>query len=60
MWQGQHKTITWWTQTYITDFLSEIGGLFTSLIFGFRLLFLGYQRFVSQLNMLKSLYGEED
>ena len=32
--QGQERTIINWKQTYFTDFLSEIGGLFTSLMGG--------------------------
>ena len=51
--------MTTWTQAYISDFLSEIGGLFTSLMAGARFLIAGYNRFVADKSMLKRLYGEE-
>ena len=45
--QGQEKTINKWTQKYLNDYLSEIGGLFTSLMAGASFLMLGYQNFVA-------------
>ena len=50
--------VTNWTQTYITDFLAHIGGLFTSVIAGASFLLSNYQRFVSEKSLLKRLYGE--
>ena len=58
--QAQERTITTWTQVYFSDFLSNIGGLFTSLMAGASFLVEGYQSFVAQKSMLKRLYGEED
>ena len=58
--QGQEKTLTKWEQIYLTDFLAQIGGLFTTFwgVMGF--LLSGYQDFVSQKSLLKRLYGEEE
>ena len=52
--------MTEWTQKYYTDFLSEIGGLFTSIMAAATFIISGYQKFVSNKSMLKKLYGEED
>ena len=57
--QAQDRTNTKWTQVYLDDFLSNIGGLFTSLFKTAAFLFLGYEQFVTQKSMLKRLYGEE-
>ena len=51
--------VTSWTQTYITDFLAHIGGLFTSVIAGASFLLTNYQHFVSEKSLLKRLYGED-
>ena len=59
MQQGQDKTMTRWTKIYFTDFLAEIGGLFTSLMAGASFVMAGYQNFVAQNSMIKHLYGEE-
>ena len=40
--QGQEKTLTKWTQYYINNFLSDIGGLFTSLMAFANFLIAGY------------------
>ena len=58
--QGQEKVTNKWTQKYLTDFLSTIGGLFTALLAVARFCISGYQIFISQKSMLKRLYGEED
>ena len=58
--QGKEYTVTRWTQIYFTDFLSDIGGLYTSLMAGATFIMSGYQNFVAQKSMLKRLYGEED
>lgn len=58
--QGQEKVTNKWTQKYLSDFLSTIGGLFTALIAVARFFISGYQSFISQKSMLKRLYGEED
>ena len=42
---GQEKTIIKWTMMYFSDWLSDIGGLFTSLMAGATFLMLGYQNF---------------
>ena len=60
MMQGQEKSVTKWTQNNISDFLSDIGGLFTSLLTGAKFLIAGFQSFIAQKSMLKHLYGEED
>ena len=49
-----------WTQKYFTEFLSEIGGLFTAIMAAATFTISGYQNFVSNDSMLKKLYGEED
>ena len=58
--QGQEWTVTKWTQVYFSDYLSQIGGLFTAIMAFANFLFAGYQKFVAQKSMLKRLYGEED
>ena len=44
---------------YFSDFLSQIGGLFTSLMAGATFFMVGYQNFEAQNALLKRLYGEE-
>ena len=58
--QGQEKVTNKWTQKYLSDFLSTIGGLFTALIAVASFFISDYQSFISQKSMLKRLYGEED
>ena len=52
-------TTTEWTQIYFGDFLSNLGGLFTSVMGGATFLISGYQQFSSMLFMIKNHYGEE-
>ena len=40
------------------DFLSEVGGFFTSVMGIFTFFISGYQSFVSEKSMIKKLYGE--
>ena len=57
--QGQERVkVTWTQQAYFTDFLSDIGGLFTSVMAGAAIAMSSYQNFVSQKSLLKRLYGE--
>ena len=58
--QGKEKTTTKWTQLYFSDYLSDIGGLFTSLMAGARLSIMGYQSFYAQKSMIRYNYGHED
>lgn len=58
--QGTVYKKTNWHQTYLMDFLSDIGGLFTSLMAGASFLISTYQNFVSQKSLLKRLYGEHE
>ena len=58
--QGTVFKKTNWHQTYLMDFLSDIGGLFTSLMAGASFLISTYQNFVSQKSLLKRLYGEQE
>ena len=58
--QGDEKHKTVWDQDHFFAYLSNIGGLFTSILAGARFLISGYQEFVSQKSMLMRLYGEED
>ena len=52
--------MTKWTQNYFSDYLSDIGGLFASLMAGASLALGSYQSFVAHKSILKRLYGEED
>lgn len=56
---GPSVMATKWTQMYLTDFLSDIGGLFTSLIAVASFILSNYQNFVSEKSLLKRLYGED-
>ena len=58
--QGQEVSTTKWTQIYFSDFLSSMGGLFTSTVGVISFFISGYQAFVSDKSMIKKLYGEED
>ena len=52
--------MTRWTQIYFTDYLSNVGGLLTSVMAGALFVMSGYQEFIAEKSMLKRLYGEED
>ena len=56
---GHKQSYTVWTQLYFTGWLSDIGGLFTSIMAIAKFFISGYQEFVVQKSMLKRLYGEE-
>ena len=49
-----------WTQQYIFEFLSYIGGLFGAQMAVAKFFMSGYQDFVADKSLLKKLYGEEE
>ena len=50
---------TYYYSKNVIDFLTKIGGLFTSVFAIATFMVSSYQRFVKQKSMLKKLYGEE-
>ena len=59
LFQGQIRVETNWYKTYIGDILSDMGGLFVSIIGTVNFTLSGYQEFVQDKSMLKQLYAEE-
>ena len=57
--QGQIRVETNWFKTYIGDIVSDMGGLFVSIIGTVSFILSGYQEFVQDKSMLKQLYAEE-
>lgn len=45
---------------YFTDFLSEIGGLFTALMAAARFMYSGYQNFAYMLALIVTSYAQEE
>lgn len=58
--QGQEKTVNSWQMSYLSDYMADIGGIFTSVVGVATFLLAGFQRFISQKSMLNRLYGESD
>lgn len=57
--QGHTLTVTEYRQQYLSDFLSNIGGLFTAIMTTARFLLLGYQNFAYTLTHIKLNYAVE-
>ena len=57
--QGEQVLTTKWKQKYLSDFLSDLGGLFTSVMGVLTFFISGYQSFVHDKSMIKKLYGEQ-
>ena len=47
-------------RTFFTEYLSEMGGLFLSILGFYTWVFSGYENFIQQKSMLKRLYRESD
>lgn len=58
--QSNATNKTKYFRMYFAEYLSDMGGLFLSILGFFYYVFSGYENFIQQKSMLKRLYRESD